>query len=386
LDSTLANTLRALRDVLLTRDPKLRIILAHAGLGSVLMVVAILLMHVMTRLGVNDGSGLWPWTLVSALGLIAMFLGIRLGWSSSLDDPSLSVPQMLYAVVCSAGAYRIAGAGHAVALLMVAIVLTFGMFGLKRRQAVLIGVYAIAAFGFAMRSGVQVNPLVFDPRVQFVYFVGFVLFVCGLMAITDRLAAMRERLRLQRTELAQAFERIHLLATHDELTTLPNRRAMTAMLEVEQHRSLRRTHPWSVAVLDVDRFKQVNDLHGHAAGDEALRTVARVCAAAIRKYDTVSRWGGEEYVLLFREIAPERALAAAERILATLAATPIRFGATTFHVTASIGVAAHVSGEDAQRTLSRADDALYQAKAAGRNCVRAGIEGGPEGIVEEPAS
>jgi diguanylate cyclase (GGDEF)-like protein len=378
-------TLRALRDFLLTRNPKLRIILAHTGLGSVLMVVAIVMMHVMTWLGVNDGRGLWPWTAVSVAGLIAMFLTIRLGWSANLADPSLSVPQMLYAVGCIAGAYRIAGAGHGVALLMVAITLMFGAFGLTRRQAVLIAAYSTVAFGLAMRSGVMAHPDVFEPRVQFAYFVAFVLFVCGVMAVSDRVAAMRGRLRSQRTELAQAFERINLLATHDDLTGLPNRRAMTAMLEVEQHRSLRRAYPWSVAVLDVDRFKQVNDVHGHAAGDEALCTVARVCVGAVRKYDSVSRWGGEEYVLLFRDIAPERALAATERILALLAATPITAGVGTFSVTASVGLAAHVPGEEAQQTLSRADRALYAAKSAGRNCVRSDVAGAPASSVDGAA-
>jgi diguanylate cyclase (GGDEF)-like protein len=381
-----AISLRALRDLLLTRDPKQRIILAHAGLGSALMLMAIALMHAMTWLGVNDGSGLWAWTVVSALGLVAMFLAIRLGWSARLDDPSLSVPQMLYAVGCTAGAYRVAGAGHGVALLMVAIVLMFGMFGLKRRQAWLIGAYSITAFGIAMHTGARARPDVFVPHVQEIYFLSFVLFVCGLMAVSGRVAAMRQRLRTQRAELAQAVERIKLLAAHDELTGLPNRRAMTALLEAERHRSIRSGHQWSVAVLDVDNFKRVNDLYGHAAGDEALRVVARVCDAAVRKYDTVSRWGGEEYVILFRDIDPERALAAAGRLLSALEATPIVVGDIAFRVTASIGVAAYAPEEETRRTLSRADQALYEAKAAGRNRVHAGMAAEAAVAVDVPAA
>ena len=89
--------LRSLADVVLTRDAKQRIRLAHSGLASALMVVAVALMHVMTWLGVNDGTGLWPWTAVSAIGLVAMFITIRLGWSAPLRDPSLTVAQLLYA-------------------------------------------------------------------------------------------------------------------------------------------------------------------------------------------------------------------------------------------------------------------------------------------------
>jgi hypothetical protein len=88
---------RGLRDLLLTRDPKQQIVLAHAGLGASLMIVAVLVMHAMTWLGVNDGAGLWPWTVLAAVGLVTMFLAIRLGWSARFDDPSLTMPQLLYA-------------------------------------------------------------------------------------------------------------------------------------------------------------------------------------------------------------------------------------------------------------------------------------------------
>lgn len=372
-----------LLDLLLTQEPKQRFRLLHAGLASTLMLVAVLLMHVMTWLGVNDGSGLWVWTVVSLVGLVSMFLAIRLGWSARLEDPSMTLPQLLYAVACTAGAYRIAGAGHGVALLMVAIVLMFGVFGLKRWQAWLIGAYTVAVFGLAMHSGAEAQPDVYDPPVQAAYFVSLVLFVCGLMAVGGRVSAMRQRLRAQRTELTQAFDRIHLLATHDDLTGLPNRRAMTELLEAERQRSVRAGHPWSVAILDVDHFKLVNDVHGHAAGDEALRTVARVCASMMRKYDTVSRWGGEEFVLLFRDIDPQLALAAAERVRTRLEETPVCVGDTTFAVKASIGVAAHLRGEEAAHTLSRADRALYGAKAAGRNQVWGGIPAEANGLIGE---
>lgn len=373
----MATTPRELLDLLLTRDAKQRIRLVHAGLASTLMILAILVMHVLTWLGVNDGTGLWVWTVASALGLVTMFLGIRLGWSARLDDPSLAMPQLLFAVASAAVAYRIAGAGHGTPLLLVALVLMFGMFGLHRRQALLIAAYAIAALGLAMHSGASAHPDIYDPRVQAGYFVAFVVFVCGFLAVSGRVAAMRQRLRSQRAELAQAFDRINMLATHDELTGLLNRRAMTALLEVEQHRSLRAGHQWSVAILDVDHFKRVNDLHGHAAGDEALRAIAHVCASAVRKCDSVSRWGGEEYVLLFRDIDPQLSLAAAERIRTSLEAATVYFGGTTFGVTASIGVAAYQPGEEAASTLSRADCALYEAKAAGRNRVSGGISTEP---------
>lgn len=332
-------------------------------------MLAIVLMHVMTRLGINDGTGLWVWTAISAGGLVTMFLAIRLGWSARCVDPSLTAPQILYAVACCAGAYRIAGAGHGAPLMLLGLILMFGMFGLERRQAWLIAAYSVSVFGLAMVSGAKAFPEVYDAPVQVAYSISLILFVFGLMAVSGRVAGLRHRLRSQRTELAIALQRISLLATHDALTGLLNRRAMTDLLETERERSVRAGHQWSVAILDVDHFKLLNDVHGHSAGDEALRAVARVSTSVVRKCDSVSRWGGDEYVLLLRDADPRLAQAAVERVRTSLASTPISLGDCTFTVTASIGVAAHLRGEDVASTLSRADRALYDAKAAGRNRV-----------------
>ena len=315
------------------------------------------------------GTGLWAWTVVSGGGLVTMFLAIRLGWSARFVDPSLTAPQILYAVACCAVAYRIAGAGHGAPLLMVVIVLMFGLFGLARRQAWLIGAFAVSTFALAMISGTAAQPATYAPHVQAAYFLTLILFVCAFMVVSGRVAGMRERLRSRKRELTQALDHINRLATHDVLTGLLNRRAMTDMLEVERERSVRAGHQWSVALLDVDNFKRVNDIHGHAAGDEALRAVARVCNSLLRKSDSVCRWGGDEYVLLLRDADPLLAQAASERVRTILESTQITFGDCTFSVTATIGVAAHLRNENVAGTLSRADVALYAAKAAGRNLV-----------------
>jgi len=367
--------LSALTDLVLTRDAKQRIRLAHSGLASVLMLLGVLLVHGMAAFGVGDAEFLWPWTVVVVAGIVALFMAIRLGLSARCKDPSLTVPQLLFAVACTATAYRIAGAGHAMPLLMLALVLMFGMFGLRIAQAWLVGGFSVLLFGLAMYSGVAAHPEVYDPHVQAAYFVSLALFVCGLTAVSGRVAAMRQRLRAQRAELAGAIDRISLLATRDELTGLLNRRAMTELLDNERQRSDRAGHGWSVALLDIDHFKRINDVHGHAAGDEALRVVARVCTSAMPSSDAVARWGGEEFVLLFRDVEPSTAIAAAERIRASVATSPVSFGDTTFGLTASIGVAAWQPGDDTAQTLSRADRAMYAAKVSGRDRVRVGVTG-----------
>jgi diguanylate cyclase (GGDEF)-like protein len=171
------------------------------------------------------------------------------------------------------------------------------------------------------------------------------------------------------------FERIrselHRAATTDSLTGLPNRRTIgeraTALFERARTMGL----GFSIAVVDIDHFKRINDQHGHDAGDAVLCGVAQALAAHCRGSNVVGRQGGEEFVALLDGANSADALIAAERLRAAVASSTHRFEQTTLRVTASIGIATF-SPDDREfaNVLRRADRALYAAKAAGRNCVR----------------
>jgi len=158
----------------------------------------------------------------------------------------------------------------------------------------------------------------------------------------------------------------------DALTGLRNRGAITAAAETELVRTQRAHAPLSVALLDVDHFKQVNDRYGHQAGDQALRLIAAVVRQHIRPYDLVGRWGGEELLLLLAGTTTNDAAAVAVRVRERIAATPLMLAdGRQIALTASLGVASTEGGAYLLETLIRdADAALYSAKAAGRNCVR----------------
>jgi len=178
-------------------------------------------------------------------------------------------------------------------------------------------------------------------------------------------------------------EQLTRLATTDALTGLANRRHLLAELEKELRRTGRSGRPLSVLMIDLDRFKGINDHHGHAVGDEVLVAVAARCQARLRAIDLCGRVGGEEFVVLLPEADTRGATITAERLCADLAETPIDTSTGPLRVTISIGVATHqpqgpppdeTTDDDvtrrAQLLLQRADDALYRAKAGGRNCVR----------------
>ncbi len=160
-----------------------------------------------------------------------------------------------------------------------------------------------------------------------------------------------------------------LASRRDPLTGLPNRRAFEEDLAREAARAGRTAAPLAVVVLDVDRFKGVNDVHGHAAGDAVLRAVALRVASAIRAGDVLARIGGEEFGTLLPGADLTRAAEAAERMRATLAGTPVEAAGHVLAVTASFGCAALAAGEAPDALVARADARLYEAKRAGRDRV-----------------
>jgi len=157
---------------------------------------------------------------------------------------------------------------------------------------------------------------------------------------------------------------------HDGLTGLLNRRAMEETLLAQMQRSRRTGEPFAVLMLDLDHFKTVNDRHGHATGDRALKHTAAVLKAELREVDAVGRFGGEEFLVLMPGATVETALPVAERLRAALLTGAPRVEGATLLLSASTGIAQwRESDEDTSRLVMRADAALYRAKQRGRDCV-----------------
>ncbi|MCU7923858.1 MAG: sensor domain-containing diguanylate cyclase [Candidatus Thiodiazotropha sp. (ex Dulcina madagascariensis)] len=163
--------------------------------------------------------------------------------------------------------------------------------------------------------------------------------------------------------------RLEQMAATDKLTGTANRQAFEILFEQTVRSAKRKEASLSVVMLDIDRFKQVNDTYGHLAGDLVLRTVANLIRRAIRESDTVCRWGGEEFLLLLPECDLDHARKLAERIRSAVEARSIATGLDRVTVTASLGVAQYGHDELPAELLSRADRALYEAKGQGRNRV-----------------
>jgi len=185
----------------------------------------------------------------------------------------------------------------------------------------------------------------------------------------------RERMNADLRETTEALTRanreLDRLARTDALTELANRRQFMEVLARELDRAVRYGRPLALVLLDLDRFKVVNDTHGHAAGDRVLKAAARALRSVCRDVDLAARIGGEELALLLPETGVAGASSLAERLRQTLEATQHELPTGgTFQVTASMGIAS--AGENARTAadlMDRADQALYRAKEEGRNRV-----------------
>jgi len=180
-------------------------------------------------------------------------------------------------------------------------------------------------------------------------------------------------------DLVDANRRFAAQARTDELTGVLNRRAAYQRLDVELARAVRDGGvPFGVGVIDVDRFKVINDTYGHGAGDAVLREVTRVAASVLRPYDAVGRVGGDEFIVVLPRVDEVEARSALDRLTAALAAAAVCEGGSSISVTVSAGGAVWAR-ESIDELVARADSALYRAKGmGGEHVVMAPAESGRE--------
>lgn len=191
--------------------------------------------------------------------------------------------------------------------------------------------------------------------------------------INNLLADLRHQIRSLEEETEQyrsqlAEQRQQLLI--DPLTQLPNRSALDERLEIEFARFARYRNPLSLAIIDVDLFKRINDNYGHSAGDKTLHVLGQLFAKSFRRSDFVARYGGEEFVVLLPEQGPQALAIPLEKLRQNVMRLPFEFKGQKITITISIGATTFIPGDTATSAFERADAALYQAKAEGRNQVR----------------
>jgi len=171
---------------------------------------------------------------------------------------------------------------------------------------------------------------------------------------------------------AQELDRLKQLALVDTVTEIRNRHFMDISLQTILKEVNRYSWPMGLLFVDIDRFKRINDSYGHEAGDQLLRAVAQTLVQSVRAFDIVGRWGGEEFVLIIRNITEKNLAKLAEKIRALVGKSFVTLSASQVGVTVSIGATTLTAEDTVESAIGRADGLMYRSKAAGRNRVTLG--------------
>ena len=321
-------------------------------------------------------------------GVSTFYYVVHRGWNLQMRDPSLVFPQLVFGITLAfvAMSQMTSPTARGLFALSGMVSISYAASTLDRRH--LLALMATSCVEAALATAYVTSRLTESEErmvelVLLTVLLGVALQVCLYGSVQ---AALRAKLRERTESLDQAMQQLRIanaalaaqrdLAEHqairDDLTGIHNRRYLEAELSVQVARSERRRSPLTVALLDIDHFKRVNDRYGHGVGDEALRHVTDVMGRTIRGVDIFGRYGGEEFLL----IMPDTAIGSAEVLCnrlrdAVRAARPDSM-ADADPITLSGGLAQLRPNESREELIRRADLALYEAKTTGRNRMVAG--------------
>ena len=357
-------TSSSLSKLLWTDDPKTRTHLQLASAVS-LMYCFWLLVVIFHAIPQHMFPHWLELVLVSHLtiGAIAPLVIIRSGWSKRFKDPIFLMEQCIWANLMLVAAHSFSPIGKGALLGVLCQVQAFGFPSFSPRQARYSGtavfvMLVISWIGMSLWGGPG-----FDAASEGLS----IATACSVLLLLTwqsyNYARSRERNHKERKELELAIAEVERLTTIDVLTGLYNRQHLHEVLDHETMRSGIGSPGFCVALIDLDHFKQVNDIHGHQVGDEVLVGFASLAKTFFRDTDTVGRWGGEEFLI----VMPGGSQTPIDRLLVAVTQAKLSNQASALRVTFSAGLAHHRVGETWEDTLERADRALYAAKEAGRN-------------------
>lgn len=343
----------------------------HLQLARMVLFFNMLWLCVIWSVGVPlkmiDPSMAIPISLAAAMGGVFPYLLAISGRVSHGKDP-LMLPQFAWALSLLAIGYFAAPLAKPIVLQWMCHVLALASISASARKNKWVGAIAVIVTGSMLAYLLITSPIGGDIRkdVLTLLVAGGVLLMVNHRAIS--LAQLREAIESESAELADTSKKIIKLVSYDSLTGLANRRHVQDLLQTEAVRQDQQGRAFCVALVDLDHFKSVNDQYGHLVGDEVLRSFAQVATLELRKIDVVARWGGEEFLVVMKEVSEvNEAAMVLDRLRLQLQKQMVSASHPELRVTMSAGLAIRKPGESLQSVLLRADAALYSAKRSGRD-------------------
>ena len=328
-------------------------------------ILVLFLIFVCSWLGFIDSNIL----LIAGIAIVAVILAFYILFRTKLNlkfrDPSLTSAQMLVSSLTMVYVMNNAGAARGIFLIVILMIFMFGVFRLSAREFMQIALIVFIAYVAIVWPVVTSQSNSNDANLAILY--GIVLLV--VLPWFAMMGGYIGRLRHQLHKSINELESSQAIAVRDDLTGAYNRRYLMGALHKEKSRSDRGGEPFSVCLIDIDYFKQVNDTKGHLVGDQVLKHLTVAIQADVRTTDFFGRFGGEEFLLALSETSLTGACSYAERVRQKV--EQLRFAEIdpALRITVSIGVTQYRPREEISTALNRADMALYDAKARGRNKV-----------------
>lgn len=352
-------------------DPKTRIRLRTTAFAAADYAVNVLILFAYSTAGTIPVSVPITILVMATVFNLIFFGGIVSGLTLRFRDPSITGMQVMAACGINLVAILLAPEITYMFLLNLFVPLSYSVLHFSRREFLLAWILLSLATSYVLwavggRAGIALE----TDAERMILPVVIALVLGRFVAINAEVSRLRARLHQKNKELAAATTRLREMATHDDLTGIWNRRMFMTALGEERLRATRTGSGFCVAVVDIDRFKQINDRFGHLIGDAALAKTASLLRETIRATDRVARFGGEEFVVLLVDIDRDSLPIALERVRLAVEKYSWDEIAPGLRITISAGVSAWVSGENVEQAIKRADAALYEAKESGRNCFR----------------
>lgn len=311
-----------------------------------------------------------PFLCVSAAYLVlhgCLLFWVRSGRSLTYQDPSMTLFFLVIGISYVSIEVYLIPENRDLSLLFYLTAIPYGVFQLNWQRFLFLALYTITTYLLALYALHQSPETAWSWGHELTLAFGFFLCLLFFVVLGKEVTVLRQRYVRRTEDLKVALKQIEELAITDELTGLYNRRFLQTTLASERAIAQREGSTFVLAFVDIDHFKAINDRHGHAVGDEVLVELAQLLRTSVREMDLVARFGGEEFVILLRDMTVDRAVQRMERIRKKVEGQT--FSALGLPLTISAGLTEYRVPEPIDELILRADKLLYQAKEQGRNRV-----------------
>ncbi|WP_233575501.1 GGDEF domain-containing protein [Noviherbaspirillum saxi] len=300
------------------------------------------------------------------LGFVVLFYSVfRLGLNLRFEEPSLMLPQLVTSLLIMLIVAYLERATQIALVPFILIAFSFGIFRLSTGSLIGLSFGCLSSYLAIIVLRGQAEGFVDAFRADLVQWCVLALTLPGMILVGKQIQNLRQLLRATRYQLEHYEEK----SARDELTGLYNRRQLQTELEQVKLQADTSSIPFTICLIDIDRFKEINDNNGHLTGDTILKEFAKTARDSIRDTDVLGRYGGDEFLQILPDTDLKGAVMHAERLRVYAHFLDFQKILAQKHISLSIGVAQYRNGEKITDLIARADAALYQAKQLGRNRV-----------------